>query len=129
LYSGKPFEPSDLDFVSISILLNKFCAFVILETFRGFSISLNGMSDAFSLIEDIEADLSNLGNNDRQYNWTPIETANIQPSEQSFTDINQDARSRKDLPSLALLQEQRALDLNKPDVINPNSMPNAISSR
>jgi hypothetical protein len=95
----------------------------------GFSISLNGMSDGFSLIEDIEADLSNLGNNDRQYNWTPIDTANIQPSEQSFADINQDARSRKDLPSLALLQEQRALDLNKPEVINPNSMPNAISSR
>ena len=95
----------------------------------GFSISLNGMSDGFSLIEDIEADLSNMGNNDRQYNWTPIETANIQPTEQSFTEINYDARSRKDLPSLALLQEQRALDLNKPDVINPNSMPNAISSR
>ena len=95
----------------------------------GFSIALNGMSDGFSLIEDIEADLSNMGNNDRQYNWTPIETANIQPAEQSFTEINYDARSRKDLPSLALLQEQRALDLNKPDVVNPNSMPNAISSR
>ena len=95
----------------------------------GFSISFNGLSDGFSLIEDIEANESNMGNNDRVYNWTPIDAVTGSTNEQQFADMNQDVRTRKELPSLSTLQEQRSLDLNMPNVVNPNNMPNAISSR
>ena len=95
----------------------------------GFSISVNGLSDGFSLIEDIEETESNMGNNDRVYNWTPLGAITESSNDQQFVDMNQDVRSRKELPSLASLQEQRSMDLNKPSVVNPNSMPNAVSSR
>jgi len=101
----------------------------ILDEPLGFSISVNGMSDGFSLIEDIEEIESNMGNNDRVYNWTPIGSVTESSNDQQFVDMNQDVRSRKELPSLASLQEQRSMDLNKPSVVNPNSMPNAVSSR
>jgi hypothetical protein len=95
----------------------------------GFSIAVNGMSDGFSLIDDAEEMESNMGNNDRVYNWTPIGSVTESSNELQFADTNQEVRTRKELPSLALLQEQRSMDLNMPNTINPNSMPNAVSSR
>jgi len=91
----------------------------------GFSMTMSGLSDGFSSIEDIENDL---GSNDRRYNWTPVDSST---EDVNFTSIsvNQDARTKKELPSLSDLQEQRSLDLNKPINMNPNNIPNAISSR
>ena len=94
----------------------------------GFSINLNGMSDRFSLIDDNSLD--DTGNNDRQYNWTSLTATETQPmSESSFLTVNVDVKTKKELPSLSDLQERRALDINKPDAVNPNSIPNAVSSR
>lgn len=90
----------------------------------GFSISLNGMSDGFSPIEDDE---TNIGNTDRVYNWTPLN--NDDPvQELAFIDASKDVRTKKDLPSLSDLQEKRSLDLNRQE-LNPNISPVAISSR
>ena len=94
----------------------------------GFAINLNGMSDSFSLIDEETVD--NSGNIDRQYNWTSLtETDTPPPSEAAFLGMNADVRSKKELPSLADLQEMRALDMNKPLNPDPNSMPIATSSR
>jgi len=90
----------------------------------GFAISINGMSDGFSLIETNDDDF---GNSDRMYNWTPIDDG---PAKEIVSlDVNQEVRSKKELPSLSDLQEKRSLDLNRPDNINPNLIPGAISSR
>lgn len=90
----------------------------------GFAISLNGMSDGFALIETNDNDF---GNSDRMYNWTPIDDG---PAKEIVSlDVNQEVRSKKELPSLSDLQEKRSLDLNRSDNINPNLMPGAISAR
>jgi len=94
----------------------------------GFSINLNGMSDRFSLIDDDSIDDS--GNNDRQYNWTSLTVSESPPpAESAFLSMNAEVRSKKELPSLSDLQERRALDISKPDNIDPNSIPTSISSR
>jgi hypothetical protein len=94
----------------------------------GFSISLNGMSDRFSLIDDETAD--EFGNNDRQYNWASLSTTDTPPqTDPAYLTVNADVRTKKELPSLADLQELRALDMVKPDSMNPSNMPVATSSR
>ena len=92
----------------------------------GFSMAMSGLSDGFSSIEDIENDL---GSNDRRYNWTPVDNSIEDTTNFTSISVNQDARTKKELPSLSDLQEQRSLDMNKPLNVNPNNIPNAISSR
>jgi hypothetical protein len=90
-----------------------------------FSIGCSGFSDNFAPIEESANDA--FGNQDRTYNWTHIGDF----SENALTigtDMNQEVRTKKELPDLSALQAQRALELTQND-LNSTDLPQAIAGR
>jgi len=103
-----------------------------------FSMNSYGLSDNFSSIDNDDNYIEN-GATDRLYNWTSINL----PKDKSNSDgngvsdssslssdfqMNQESRSKKELPDLSEFQARRAIELNQTD-LNISSLPPAVTSR
>ena len=101
-----------------------------------FSMNSYGLSDNFSSIDNDDNYIEN-GATDRLYNWTSINL----PKDKSNSDgvsessslssdfqLNQESRSKKELPDLSEFQARRAIELNQTD-LNVSSLPPAVTSR
>ena len=79
-----------------------------------------GLSDNYAPIDD---EVIPGGNQDRMYCWSTIDEQG-----QMTLDMNQEVRTKKELPDLSALQTQRALDLTQND-LNIGTLPPAIAAR
>jgi hypothetical protein len=97
-----------------------------------FNMNSYGLSDNFSSIDD--DNYNEHGDANRLYNWTSI---NFQQESTNTGDdgrisqefqLNQESRSKKELPDISEFQARRAIELNQND-LNVSILPPAVASR
>lgn len=96
-----------------------------------FNMNSYGLSDNFSSIDD--DNYNEHGDANRLYNWTSInfqqensvDSSDGVPSE---FQLNQESRSKKELPDISEFQARRAIELNQND-LNVSTLPQAVASR
>lgn len=90
-----------------------------------FGIINNGLSDAYSYIEDSSGDTAD---QDKRYNWSSLqENFTIQtPKEDDFVAEDKTGRKPK-MPDLSVLQSERASDIQ--NYLNNTALPPALGNR
>ncbi|NDB86349.1 MAG: hypothetical protein EB127_27175 [Alphaproteobacteria bacterium] len=98
-----------------------------------FNMNSYGLSDNFSSIDD--DNYNEHGDANRLYNWTSInfqqENTNTSVSDSGLSpefQLNQESRSKKELPDISEFQARRAIELNQND-LNVSTLPPAVASR
>jgi hypothetical protein len=91
-----------------------------------FSMSRSSLSDTYSCIDDESQ--NETGDVHRKYNWTSISDTFTPPLDTTKFDMNQESRTKKELPDISEFQARRSMELSQQD-INLASLPPAISGR
>jgi len=96
-----------------------------------FNMNSYGLSDNFSSIDD--DNYNEHGDANRLYNWTSINfqqenSVDTSGGVSSEFQLNQESRSKKELPDISEFQARRAIELNQND-LNVSTLPPAVASR
>jgi len=83
-----------------------------------------GVSDNFSMYEEHAGD--NLG--DRVYAWATLQDQSSSVNSQNMP-FQEDTRTRKELPDVDYIRQQREIDLRGEQLVNPGSLPPPTATR